>query len=201
MLPLLMLGVALASVAITVMRRKRFSLINKASIQRNARAAADATKALYGSDASEAGAAGGVGACLAPLEDGTCGRGAEFDEQTGCCACERPVPSSGACPRGFYAGERCCLRCARPPSGDGVCPEGMEVSEGCCVRQGMTPEEMYGELAGDLAKEVVVTLAADKVLDMVGRKMFKETIKEGSERAVREPVSYTHLTLPTILLV
>lgn len=186
MLPLLALGFALASVAITVMRRKRFSLINKASVQRNARAAAEATEALYGSDASEAGGEGGAGACLAPLEDGSCGRGAEFDAETGCCACERPVPSSGACPRGFYAGERCCLQCARPPSGDGVCPEGMEVNEGCCVRQGMTPEEMYGELAGDLAKEAVVTLAADKVLDMVGRKMFKETIKEGSERAVRE---------------
>jgi len=177
---------ALAAVAVTVVRRRRFGFINKAAAARNASAAAEVTQALFGEDAVEAGAEGAVGACLAPLEDGGCGRGAELDVESGCCACTRPIPSGGVCPRGFYAGERCCLQCARPVPGDGVCPAGMQVSEGCCVRRSNTQEEVYGELAADFAEEAVVMLAADKVMDMVGRKVFKETIEEGSKRAVSE---------------
>jgi len=170
-------------VAVTLVRRKRYALMHKGAALANARAA---TQALHGQGAVEVGAEGGAGPCFAPLEDGSCGRGAELDAKAGCCACDLSIPQGGVCPRGFYSGERCCLQCARPVPGDGVCPEGMEVSEGCCVRQGMTTEEMYGELAAGLVEEAVVMLAADKVLDMVARKVFKETIKEGSERAVRE---------------
>lgn len=189
MLPLLVLAAAVLAVAATVVRRRRFGFMNKTAASRNASAAAEATRELSGPDGVEAGAegaAGAAGACLAPLEDGSCDRGAEWDAESECCACTRPIPSGGVCPRGFYAGERCCLQCARPVPGDGVCPAGLEVSEGCCVRRSETQEDIYSELAADLAEEAVVMLVADKIVNKIGQKVFKESIEEGSKRAVSE---------------
>ena len=107
----------------TVLRRRRFQFVNKAEAAEGSRGGASGECGggrAYGEDAVE-GAEGAVGVPralggrkLRPRR--RAGRGG------GCCACARPIPRGGVCPRGFYAGERCCLQCARPVPGDGVCP-------------------------------------------------------------------------------